>query len=626
MKKAPLRVSSEGEIFTYAQGTSVSPIGAKVEHYDCAIYIPEKFAGNKIDDIGFYIVDKSVVANVKCWIADKLPTDIPADCGFVQDVTPTNDLLTNGMPCEAETGGYTIPSGGCYVGYSFDVTNLNAQYGLYPLAMDGGTDTEGGAYINMGNGFESLSGAGFGNLLTFVVISGDKFANNAVSIVDDGFEQTSVKEGTVSVTASLLNDGLNPVTSINYTVKDVETGNVSAEQMINLDEPLGFNQMAAAVFQIEANSEVGKFEKEITITKVNGLANENVGSSVLKGSLIVVSRKVSKKVVVEELTGTGCPNCPRGYAGMAALADKYPDEFIGISPHFSINYYDPMQNESYADLAAFFEGYISVPTCFVNRKGTLTEFDPYNGSSSKPLGIFDVFESVRGDAEVEIVTSAMWNENETTINVSTDVTFLYNATDPYALAYVLVADGLQGNEDYWWQYNGSSNMYGNTATGEPYLDEWLTKGEIDNIPGYSDQGVFIKDMVYDHVALLSENLLGDVSNVSSPVMDKKQTYTTSFDVSGGVKGYYLGNELIQDKTKLKVVAMLINTKTGEILNADEKSVTSYVTDGIENVATTGDDAVEVARYSLDGTKLSAPTPGVNIVKMSDGTAKKVVVK
>ena len=36
--------------------------------------------------------------------------------------------------------------------------------------------------------------------------------------------------------------------------------------------------------------------------------------------------------------------------------------------------------------------------------------------------------------------------------------------------------------------------------------------------------------------------------------------------------------------------------------------------------------VEVARYDINGRLLSSPIKGVNIVKMSDGSVKKVVVK
>lgn len=45
---------------------------------------------------------------------------------------------------------------------------------------------------------------------------------------------------------------------------------------------------------------------------------------------------------------------------------------------------------------------------------------------------------------------------------------------------------------------------------------------------------------------------------------------------------------------------------------------------IQNVKS--DTATEVARYTIDGRALSAPQAGVNIVKMSDGTVKKVLVK
>ncbi len=46
--------------------------------------------------------------------------------------------------------------------------------------------------------------------------------------------------------------------------------------------------------------------------------------------------------------------------------------------------------------------------------------------------------------------------------------------------------------------------------------------------------------------------------------------------------------------------------------------------GVEEV-TVDDNAFEVERYNINGVKLSAPQVGVNIVKMSDGSVKKVVV-
>ena len=83
--------------------------------------------------------------------------------------------------------------------------------------------------------------------------------------------------------------------------------------------------------------------------------------------------------------------------------------------------------------------------------------------------------------------------------------------------------------------------------------------------------------------------------------------------------------LLQDKSKLKVVAMLINTETGEIVNAAERAVGTFGT-GINVVDPSEKEVKEVARYTIDGVQLSAPAKGINIVKMSDGTTRKVVVK
>lgn len=47
--------------------------------------------------------------------------------------------------------------------------------------------------------------------------------------------------------------------------------------------------------------------------------------------------------------------------------------------------------------------------------------------------------------------------------------------------------------------------------------------------------------------------------------------------------------------------------------------------GIDSV-TTSDAAKEVARYDINGQLLNGPTKGVNIVKYSDGTIKRVMVK
>ena len=619
------RASSDGALFSYGI-TPESYVGAGANHYDCAIFVPGKFAGNSIDVIGFYLVDKSALTNVKCWIAKDLPSNLTTDCMYAADVTSLSDLMTSGLPCLVKTSGVKVPEGGCYVGYSFDVSDLTAEYGQYPIAFDGGTDKEGGAYLKFtGEDWSDMYGQGFGNLLTMVQMSGDNFVGDAASFSKTSFNRViGAVNGTAKVKATVMGEGVNPVTSLSYTVKDLSTGAVSSEQTVSADG-IAFYETGSVVFEIPVGSEYSLSDKEITITKVNGEANAATDNVSMTGPVLVVTREVPRNIVEEEFTATGCPYCTRGYAGMDALHDKYPDRFIGIAVHGDVNYSDPMRITDYNTVMSGIGGF---PTALLNR---INEVDPYFGSSSGTLlGIVNDVESYMGPAEAEVVVSPVWNEDQTVIEVNTNVTFLYNGdTAPYALGYVLLADGLTGTSYNWWQYNA---YYGATGLAtEPYLNAWTTRGTIvedmfQDYYGNSIDACMVQDMVYDHIAIKATSVSKGVSgSIKAPIVaDQVQTHTTTFNLSNGVKSK-TGDNLLQDKSKLKVVALLFNTKTGEIVNAAQSEIAPYGSTGIENVSNSADNVKEVARYSIDGTQLNAPAKGINIVKMSDGTTRKVLV-
>ena len=56
-----------------------------------------------------------------------------------------------------------------------------------------------------------------------------------------------------------------------------------------------------------------------------------------------------------------------------------------------------------------------------------------------------------------------------------------------------------------------------------------------------------------------------------------------------------------------------------------ENIVEFDPTGINNIITSND-AKELSRYSVNGQRLSAPTNGLNIVKYSDGSVKKVVVQ
>ena len=56
-----------------------------------------------------------------------------------------------------------------------------------------------------------------------------------------------------------------------------------------------------------------------------------------------------------------------------------------------------------------------------------------------------------------------------------------------------------------------------------------------------------------------------------------------------------------------------------------ENIVEFDAAGIDKV-TTSTDAKEISRYSVNGQRLSAPVKGLNIVKYSDGSVKKVAVQ
>ncbi len=70
----------------------------------------------------------------------------------------------------------------------------------------------------------------------------------------------------------------------------------------------------------------------------------------------------------------------------------------------------------------------------------------------------------------------------------------------------------------------------------------------------------------------------------------------------------------------------VTTSENETFYGEMQSFkTSVDTSGIDDAKVT-EEPVVVARYDLRGRRLDAPQTGMNILKMSDGTTRKVFVK
>jgi thiol-disulfide isomerase/thioredoxin len=432
-----------------------------------------------------------------------------------------------------------------------------------------------------------------------VVISED-FSQNRMQV--KAFEQVgAVKGGTADVQVPVANFGSNGVKSIDYRV---HYSGRTVDQHIDLPNPItSYGVYTNVSFPVPASPESGIAKDTIEILKVNGADNEATAGKSATGSILTVAKASKRRTVVEEFTGTWCMWCPRGTAGLKRLHAEYPDDVVLMAIHNGgSSGSDPMQVTTFNKLAKTVSGF---PSAYLNR---YLSCDPMYGTGEDEWGIINDIEAENSqmvEAAVELHQPEM-DQNTGEIKFTTDVTFQINRKSaPYLLSYVLVGDGLKGTGDEWLQFNAYAAYYSGEYADDPYMNEICNVWDI------------YAEVEYNHVALAGLGVDAGVTNSLKNVVEEGQVQSHS------AKFATKSNKLAQMAKNLRVIAMLYDKNAKRFINADEKEV--VVVDAVTDLSSTTSTRV-AACYSLDGKALAAPTRGINIVRMADGTVRKVLVK
>lgn len=476
---------------------------------------------------------------------------------------------------------------GLFVGYNYKQKSNN-----YPIGVSSKVEGPFYIYANIpaskgGNGEDwyQINSGGYG-LSIQLIVEGD-FAPNAVRPLDFG-EFTVVKGKSKNVAVSLWNIG-SKLTSIDYTI--ALDGKAGAEQHLDFGKDFGLGGTHSVEIPFAAASELGASTVTLTITKVNGEENACVKNSAT-GTLYTVEREFVKRSVAEQFTGTGCGNCPSGHVAMHNMHNLYGDQFIGIALH-QFNASDPMYNASY-DL-----GFTGAPQCMVNRSSGVLA--PYEQMPEVLKASLDEI------ALTDVTVTGTFAEEDTKVNATASVESL--VAGDYNIAFMLTADGLTGTTKSWKQSN------------------YFCKGggRYNSQASMPDDLKFLWDMGSSYVETYNDVLIA-----SSYVSSNNKATLPTLVANGTVSSEYTlkmpTKKTLKEAIKhdqVYVVALLLDKKTGAIVNAGRARVTGST--GIEDV-TTGTEATVVARYNVNGVQIAAPVKGINIVKMSDGTTRKVLVK
>lgn len=272
----------------------------------------------------------------------------------------------------------------------------------------------------------------------------------------------------------------------------------------------------------------------LTITGLNG-----ADVLVVEGSITCFERLV----LLEEGTGTWCAWCPGGQYGIELLHQKYNGKFIDVAVHIN----DQMSIKEYSDgMRHFFAN--GIPSCTMNRSAEIVGH-PYEDGDE----LLEKALSMGAIGKIKCHSSV--TDNIVTINTTAEfgVEISPNA---YALSFLIVEDKMTGYDQ--------SNIYGGSS---------MEMGGLENLPDPIPAGEYffanVGRAVYPSFA-------GDTE--AFPVGTPRHT---PIEVS---RQYEL--PVLQDINNLKVVAIITDVATKEVVNAALSALEIH--DSIEYVGVDND--------------------------------------
>lgn len=392
------------------------------------------------------------------------------------------------------------------------------------------------------------------------------------------------------------------------SIDDQELGSFKAEKLIGTaSSELGVNVDLASL-----NLAAGPHTVGVKVKSVNG--EEPVGNltdDAAYAQFRVYTNSTDRQYnLVEHFTSWTCVYCPYGYESLRELQKQRDDvAWVAIHGDQSADNPDP---HTLADASPITQYSISgFPSFNLNRFNVGGSMIGVGMPSTDPTKNAEQFSKILDlekdmapaqltldmKSNFELADKPNLQDSKLTITVTgKGVKDASKVLNNAVLGLYITEDGLTGkqygkNGNSWYSKYNHDNTLIAIATENPWGDEIVWDG--DNFEKTYEITIPKKTVSYT-----TGKTLNAVAFVSLP-----------FVIEQDGKNYYNGD----------IDNVWVNQCFFMDINKGE-------TTGIKTINGADSNATVVARFAADGTQISAPVKGVNILKMSDGTTRKVMVK
>lgn len=543
---------------------------------ECALRLPasalQNYAGSEIQAVRAAIVQRINTDSLVVWVRKELNGENLAEQLIRRSgTTPTIQQGWNEIFFDQP---FQIPSEveDLYIGYSiYQRTGVKIISQVQPPVLNS-------TYYRFdGSSWKDISGSGVASIEA--LIGGGTMPDYELGFLSATISpELAVSPTALRVSLTAHNYGLKEITG--FRVKASAPGIEAVESDVEASVPVGSTVECEFIFDpgVETN-EYTQWTLELVSLKDG--EDQSADNNTVNPAFAF-----QRNALIEEFTTLRCPNCPPVAALLKEVLSQSPyAERVYAIAHHSGYYTDIFTVDADYDYLSFYgTGYPYAPSLMLNRRPNYPYYENKNQkvtnfipSSEEELKGYLNTELLRG-SNVVLGMSLTFNADSTRLTVTVD-----------------------------------ARKNGNYSTPSPRLNVFLLEDEVLT----RDQAGTSGEYYLEHVTRGYNSTWG----TSVDWDGKDYSYTYTFDLDGK-----------WNKENMEVVAFIYNYDYSSINNREvDNAVRVKLADsgkevtGIRPISPTEEALTEVGRYDLSGRPVDKATKGVQVVRFSNGTAKKVVV-
>jgi hypothetical protein len=154
----------------------------------------------------------------------------------------------------------------------------------------------------------------------------------------------------------------------------------------------------------------------------------------------------NRVVIIEDLTGVRCPNCPKGAAAIEAILDKYKGKVVAVGVHGNF-LTAPLPNSKYdfrnpkaIELEEFLKPYLGKPALQVNRR----KFPDQDFASIDAIELWENYidQELKKEQEMELVVNKVYDAATRKLDLSITAGSLINESGDFKISIYITESNI----------------------------------------------------------------------------------------------------------------------------------------------------------------------------------------